>query len=172
MAAMRARFRAIVATAVLFGSASGQGSVPEKASTDPLLGDWEGCWSYPTGMDEYAGTFQFHFHEKSGRVLGQFLALERKHVIFRPKSEGGMEAAAKTGSQTLPPRTQRIRRVQRTSMDPPKYRWEVDGSCWNVVIHGQEMAGVWNGGRCSVVGIGSGARLIQLQAKRLTSQRK
>lgn len=97
MAAMRARFRAIVATAVLFGSASGQGSVPEKASTDPLLGDWEGCWSYPTGWMSTQVHFNFISTRKAAVFSVNFLhwnastssfARNRKAAWKRPQRRG------------------------------------------------------------------------------------
>jgi hypothetical protein len=47
---------------------------------------------------------------------------------------------------------------------------EISDNCWNIGIEGDTMSGYWNGGPCAPTGIGVGARLIRLEAKRMPTE--
>jgi hypothetical protein len=116
------------------------------AHGSPLIGVWEGSWSYTNGWDNPTHRFRFVFQERSNRLTGTYIDLDEKQ-------KG----------------TVRVQRLVPTSVDKSSYRMEVEGDCWNVSLEGNRMTGVWNGGECSTLGVGSGARLIAVQAKRVDS---
>jgi hypothetical protein len=112
----------------------------------PLSGEWEGTWSYANGTNDPTHRFQFTFEDRSGRLTGTYIDLDDKQK-----------------------RQVQVEKLAPTSADKSTYRMEIEGDCWNVRIEGDSMSGMWNGGECSVIGIGPGARLIGLEAKRVAT---
>ena len=134
---------------------------------DPLLGQWSGSWSYPTGLEEQVGTFRLDFARRGSRVIGSHTPLSRKTVRMERKAEGSDELVEVTEVEEVRPRTERVRRLTRTAIHPSAYRFEAEGYCWNLVIEGERLSGVRNGGTCTASGVGAGARPIEVVATRV-----
>jgi hypothetical protein len=113
--------------------------IPEQS---PLIGKWEGHWGYTNGVENIAKRFRLTFREQAHRITGRY------------KGEESRSSKA-------------IRNVIATKADLSTYRMEIDGACWNIAIDGDKLSGMWNGGPCSPIGIGVGARLILLDAIRV-----
>jgi hypothetical protein len=67
-------------------------------------------------------------------------------------------------------KTFRMLDLVETRADKSSYRMNIDGNCWNVGLDEERadlLTGVWNGGPCTVIGIGGGARLISCEARRI-----
>jgi hypothetical protein len=111
------------------------------ASGRPLIGVWEGSWS---GRANETHRFGLTFEARPNRVSGAYVDLNE----------------TQKGSA-------RVQKLVPTSVDKSSYRMEVEGDCWNISLEGSTMTGIRNGGECSTLGIGSGARLIAVQAKRV-----
>src|SRR5262249_17234556 len=115
------------------------------AHGSPLIGAWEGSWSYANGWDNATHRFRFTFQERSDQVTGAYIDLDERQK-----------------------RSVRVHKLVPTSMDNSSYRMEVEGDCWNITLEGNRMSGLWNGGECSTLGVGSGAQLIAVQAERVS----
>jgi hypothetical protein len=115
--------------------------VPAKSS---LAGTWEGSWSYSNGRETSTHRFRLTFADRSGRLTGAYVEVDGN-----------------------PKQSHRVQKLVPTSFDNSTYRMEVQGDCWNIQIEGNAMSGMLNGGKCSAIGIGSGARLIELEAKKI-----
>lgn len=115
----------------------------------PILGTWEGQWSYTTGgAVDPSGKFRMVFTKdlRKKSIAGTFQELDRKRKTFRMLD------------------------LVETRADKSSYRMNIDGNCWNVGLDEESadrLTGVWNGGPCSVIGIGGGARLISFEARRI-----
>ena len=138
---------------------------------DPLVGKWEGGWEYSTGMQGHVGTFRFVIAGTASRLKGRFTSLEDKELEAERKSESSEEMVVKEHVRRVN-RTVSMQKITRTAQSPPSYRWDADGSCWNVTLEGNALSGIRNGGPCAPAGIGPGARLISVSAKRVSATRQ
>lgn len=115
-------------------------ATPVIPARSPLVGRWKGEWSYTNGVEVISKPFVLTFTEKGGRVRGSY-------------SEAGGKGSS-------------IDRLTATKVDLSTYRMEIQGACWNVGVAGDSLDGMWNGGPCTSLGLGVGARLIALHAVR------
>jgi len=133
---------------------------------DPLVGKWEGSWEYATFMQGHVGTFRMVISGNSSRLKGRFTSLDYKVIHGERKSANSDEMVFIANVRRIN-RTSSVRKITRLAGEPPYYRWEADGFCRNVTLDGNTISGLINGGPCAPSGIGSGARLIQVSAKRV-----
>jgi hypothetical protein len=148
-----------------------QDSGLDAGQIDPLLGEWDGSWNYSTGMDGYVSTFRLVFEWKRNRLEGRFIPGEYKHIRLERKSEDSDELEEHVEVLKSVSRQGTVGKLVRTSREPPGYRWYADGYCWNVVIQGPQMSGVRNGGPCTAAGVGSGAKLNEIEARKTGTSR-
>lgn len=154
---------------VLTNVALGQQRQQEPLKADPLVGQWEGKWSYTTGKDIHEGTFRLFFDDKSGKLQGRFVALA---LTDRTTNPANRRLIGKPRIKKVPYRPESIRSIIRTVTDPPNYRFSADGHCWNVAVKENLMAGFRHSGQCSSVGVGAGTTLIDVGAKRVTPNKR
>ena len=165
---MNIRTLAGVVVAAFVGTAT----AADDPAKDPLVGEWEGSWNYTTGMEEHIGTFRRTFARRASGMHGMFSPLEFRDIRMEPKSDAPNGFVKISEVEKAPSSGTRIQKLVRTSTTPTAYRWEADGYCWNVVIEGDRMSGVRNGGPCSSIGVGSAARLIEVVATRKNARPK
>jgi hypothetical protein len=96
-------------------------------------------------LEYHSERFRLIFNQKAGRLTGTFISLGQK------ASRG-------------------VKKLTATKPDLSTYRMEISDNCWNIGIEGDTMSGYWNGGPCAPTGIGVGARLIRLEAKRMPTE--
>lgn len=115
------------------------------AATPPVVGSWDGSWGYSNGPDKHvSGRFHLTFADREGKIVGTYQDLD-SHRRQKVK----------------------IFKISDTSPDQSTYRMDVDDECWNINVVGDQLDGIKNGGPCSSIGLGSGARLIGVHATRV-----
>lgn len=149
---------------VLTGVALEQQRQQEPSKADPLVGEWEGKWSYSTGKNVHEGTFRLFVDDEIGQLQGRFVAVALTDSTTNPANK---RLVGKPRTKKLPYRPVSIRNIIRTLAEPPNYRFYADGHCWNVAVKENLMAGFRNSGQCSSVGLGSEAKFIDVEANRV-----
>lgn len=109
----------------------------------PLIGKWEGFW---TGVTQtYPSTIAIT-QGRNSELSGTFI------------------------EQGPKPKRLAIRRITISMADQSAVRFEMEGNCWNLQVDEDDpnrLGGVWNAGPCTQLGIGGGARLFAVEARRI-----
>ena len=107
-------------------------------NANTVVGVWEGRSEWTDGREDHVSRFRMTFR-KSGRIAGWYSEPEGKVA-------------------------ERIT-ILKISSDTSSYRMNVGDACWNVTVAADRFTGMMNYGKCSVAGVGSAARLIDVEAK-------
>ena len=112
---------------------------PVIPSASPLLGRWEGESDLSNNFRKEKWPFVLVVTGQGNRLSGRLLERKTWHTVHK---------------------------ITPTRPDLSAYRLEVDDRCWNLAIEAGEISGMWNGGPCTNLGVGAGARLFNFAAKR------
>lgn len=135
----------------------------EPLRPDPLIGSWEGVWNLPRGMSEEEGHFRLRVWQGRKGLKGSMLetAFVEVEIVLNDQDEPSRRTTHHLTNRKVP-----LRAIKTFPASPSRYRFEADGTCWNATLTQDRLEGMWNGGPCTVMGVGIGARLISFTATR------
>jgi hypothetical protein len=118
---------------------------------NPMLGNWEGTYrdQPPGGRVEPVKRFRLEFTVSSGELA----------AVFDRLAEAG-------------PERKKVLKIRRVGEDAWSYCLDIEEEqdevyAWSLAATGDKLQGVRNGGPCSELGIGPGARLFRVDGKRI-----
>ena len=125
----------------------------------PLAGTWEGEWRMTRGVEDVKGRFRFVFTANASGMDGRY-----NNVDFSVTRLDGKPSKA---SQKFSQKEFKVEKLQAISADPPRYRFQAAGDCWNVDVKpDSRMEGYFNAGNCAAMGMGAGATVVEFTAKK------